>query len=143
MEPDHGMRAVEGSQGGDPLEAEKEALRAVERERLRALVEADMEVADRLHAEDFQLITPSGDALSKQQYLDDVASRWLHYTVFEPDSPIETRISGQTAVIRYRSRIEISSAGKPDAGAFWHTDTYEKRKGHWQAVWSQATRIMR
>jgi hypothetical protein len=24
---------------------------------------------------------------------------------------------------------------------FWHTDIYEKRDGHWQAVWSHATRI--
>lgn len=127
----------------DPFAAEKESLRATERERLRALVEVDMETSERLHSSDFQLITPSGDALSKQQYLDDVASRWLHYTVFEPNSPIDVRISGQMAVIRYRSRIEITSAGSPDAGTFWHTDTYEMREGRWQAVWSQATRIAR
>lgn len=135
MSPDH------DDPQDDSLAAEKEALRAIERARLRALVAADMEVAERLHASDFQLITPSGDTLSKRQYLDDVVTRWLHYTVFEPDSPIAARISGQTAVIRYRSRIEITSAGKPDSGSFWHTDTYEMRDGRWQAVWSQATRI--
>ena len=38
---------------------EADQIRAIEHKRLRALVEADMEVARKLHAEDFQLITPS------------------------------------------------------------------------------------
>jgi len=45
---------------------EVEHLRATERARLRALVEANMDVARPLHADDFQLITPSGVALSKE-----------------------------------------------------------------------------
>src|ERR1035438_4564552 len=40
-------------------------IRNVERLRLRALVEANMENAERLHAPDFQLIKPRGNALSK------------------------------------------------------------------------------
>jgi hypothetical protein len=46
-----------------------EQLRATERERLRALVEGDLEVADLLHACDFALITPSGIVLSKVEYV--------------------------------------------------------------------------
>jgi hypothetical protein len=44
-------------------------LRSAERERLRALVEADVEVAGRLHAEDFQLINPLGGSLTRAEYL--------------------------------------------------------------------------
>ena len=43
---------------------ETETLRATERERLRSLVEADVERARRLHADDFQLVTPAGVVLS-------------------------------------------------------------------------------
>ena len=35
-------------------------MRATERQRLRSLVEADMDAAGALHADDYQLITPPG-----------------------------------------------------------------------------------
>jgi len=121
---------------------EAEVLRATERDRLRALVEVDMDVAHRLHADDFQLITPSGIALSKEQYLGMVASGELDYRVWEPDSLIEVRVYSQVALIRYRSQLEIVDGGhEMGLRHFWHTDTYEQRAGHWQVVWSQATEI--
>jgi hypothetical protein len=41
-------------------------LRAIERERLRSLVDADVATARRLHADDFELINPKGGSLSKE-----------------------------------------------------------------------------
>ena len=38
-------------------QSDHDELRAVERERLRSLVQADMKTADQLHADDFQLVT--------------------------------------------------------------------------------------
>jgi hypothetical protein len=51
------------------VKAEDEAdhLRAIERDRLRSLVGADLATARRLHADDFQLINPRGGTLSKDQ----------------------------------------------------------------------------
>jgi uncharacterized protein DUF4440 len=46
-------------------QAEADLIRAMERERLRALVEANVPRARQLHADDFQLINPLGGALSK------------------------------------------------------------------------------
>jgi hypothetical protein len=43
----------------DSLE-EAEVVRATERARLRALVDKDMEMANQLHADDFELINPGG-----------------------------------------------------------------------------------
>src|SRR5689334_7367734 len=90
--------------------AEADLVRATERERLKALVEANIEVARRLHADDFQLITPTGAALSKNQYLGGIASGELDYLVWEPDS-IEVRLYDHTAIIRYRSQLEIIVGG--------------------------------
>jgi ribosomal-protein-alanine N-acetyltransferase len=64
-------------------------VRAIERERLRSLVEVDLPVARSLHAADFQLITPRGTALTKAEYLDLVTSGLLDYRRFEPTSDIE------------------------------------------------------
>lgn len=121
---------------------EADLIRATERERLRALVEADMEVARQLHADDFQLINPLGQSLSKEQYLGGIASGDLDYLVWEPES-IEVRLYDQAAVIRYQSQLEIVVQGqKVPRQRYWHTDSYEKRNGRWQVVWSQATGIM-
>ena len=126
-----------------PVNAQDEAdlLRATETERLRSLVEADIETARRLHADDFQLINPSGAALSKDQYLGQIASGELDYVLWEPGS-MEVRRYGDATVIRYQAQAQALSGGqRTPLRRFWHTDVYEKRNGRWQAVWSQATLI--
>ena len=129
------------SREADLLAAEA-GLRATERERLRALVAADLEVANRLHADDFQLVNPRGGVLSKEQYLGGIASGYLNYRLWEPDCEIDVRLYGQGAVIRYRSRLHMSVDGAEGMiGQYWHTDAYERRDGRWQVVWSQATAI--
>jgi len=121
---------------------DEEEIRAIERERLRALVAADMDVAGQLHADDFQLVTPSGSTYSKEEYLGRVASGVFNYLIWEPDSPIEVRLYGQAAVIRYRSQLEGIMRGVPmELARYWHMDVYERRDGRWQVVWSQATQI--
>lgn len=130
---------AEGLTGDAP---EADHLRATERERLRALVAADLAVADRLHADDFQLINPGGGVLSKEQYLGGIASGYLNYRVWEPDSDIDVRLYDGVALIRYRSRLHMSLDGAEGAlRHYWHTDAYEQRDGRWQVVWSQATAI--
>jgi ketosteroid isomerase-like protein len=122
-------------------QSKADKLRAIEHERLRALVDADIPTASRLHADDFELIYPQGGTLSKEQYLQRIASGDLNYLEWEPGE-IRVRMYGNSAVIRYKAHLRISvkgSAGRPLA--FWHTDIYEKRKGQWQIVWSHATQI--
>ena len=121
--------------------AEIELLRATERKRLQSLVEANMEVANQLHADDFQLINPLGGALSKEQYLGWIASGEINYLRWEPGE-IAVRQHGELAILRYQAQMEIIVYGqKAPLHRLWHTDAYEKRDGRWQVVWSQATDI--
>ena len=120
---------------------EAELIRDTERARLRALVEGDIETAGRLHATEFQLITPIGMALSRNDYLGAIASGQIKYLAWEP-GPIAVRYHHGHAVIRYRARLEVVFGGHRVApGDYWHTDTYEHRDGQWMVVWSQATAI--
>jgi hypothetical protein len=120
---------------------EAELIRETERARLRALVGGDMETAGRLHAAEFQLITPIGMTLSKNDYLGAIASGQIKYLAWEP-GPIAVRHHQSHAVIRYRARLEVVFGGHRVApGDYWHTDTYEYRDGRWVVVWSQATAI--
>ena len=121
-------------------EDEADALRQLERARLRALVEADVQQARDLHAQQFQLVNPRGETLTKDEYLGGIESGRLDYLLWEPVSDIAVRMHGDAAAIRYRSRLEIVVDGQrvPEA-QYWHTDFYERHAGQWQAVWSQAT----
>lgn len=120
---------------------ETDRIRDVERRRLRALVDADMDVARQLHAPDFQLITPIGDALSKDEYLGAIAAGHLKYLIWEPET-IEVRLYGNAAVIRYQAQLEVIFGGhKVPLSPYWHTDLYEQHEGSWLVVWSQATAI--
>ena len=122
---------------------EEDRIRDIERARLRALVAADMAAATPLHADDFQLITPIGLALSREEYLGAIAAGQIKYRAWEPGD-IAVRLHGSAAVLRYRARLEVIFNGHSVPSAeYWHTDTYEERNGHWMVVWSQATTISR
>jgi hypothetical protein len=117
---------------------------ALEKRRLRALVDADASTLDALHAPEFVLIHPGGGAWTKETYIGGVLSGTIDYRRFEAASAMEVMIDGGLAVLRYRSAIDIHVQGQ-EAGALrcWHTDCYRRADdgAGWRAVWSQATEI--
>jgi len=123
-------------------QSEADQVRKIEHKRLLALVEADINTANLLHSDDFQLINPFGGILTKDEYLEAIASGEVDYLVWEP-GPINVRFYGDAAVICYQAEIKIKVKSLPNApeGRFWHTDLYEKQDGYWKVVWSQATQI--
>ena len=113
-------------------------IEALERRRLHALVTVDMSVAD-LHADDYQLITPAGAALSKEDYFGRIADGRLSYRRFEPRTAIIVRRYAEAAIVRYQCDIDVLVEGEEFSVIAWHTDIYESRATGWQVVWSQAT----
>ena len=112
-------------------------IRALEQARVQSLLQRDMPTAWRLHALDYQLITPSGASWSRERYLGMVEAGTLVYLQWQAGA-MQVRLRGTMAVVRYPATLQL------DAGtAFkcWHTDGYEQTDGQWQAVWSQATAI--
>lgn len=116
-------------------------LEAIERDRLRALVDADVTRAAPFHADDFQLITPAGRSLSKEEYLEAVRSGDIAYALWEAGEMV-VRAHAGVAVIRYPAEIAFTVDGaRTPRERYWHIDLYERRGGRWQVVWSQATRV--
>jgi len=111
----------------------------LERKRLRALLAADIKTAAPMHADDYQLVTPNGSDMTRDDYLGAIASGQLRYRVFEPVSDIAVLGEEPVAVVRYQAKISFDDR----AGLLcWHTDCYQLRDGRWQVVWSQATQIL-
>lgn len=107
---------------------------ALERRRTQALVHRDMPVVEDLHADDYELVSPAGRALSRAEYLGLIAEApfYTDWTL----GPLRARIDEAITVLRYPASLRFPSR---QAMAVWHTDVYELRGGRWQAVWSQAT----
>ena len=117
--------------------------RQLELERTRALVRQDMKRCWALHAANYMLISPPGRTWTREGYLGLIETGTLKYLRWEPED-IEVRISPRMAIVRYRVTFELGSRdGEPSTPfACWHTDSYELNPEGWQAVWSQATRIV-
>ncbi len=115
----------------------EEDIRALERQRVQSLLQRDMPTAWRLHAPDYQLITPSGVSFSRERYLGMIEAGSLVYLQWQADA-MQVRLSGTMAVVRYTATLQLAEG---TAFRCWHTDTYEQTDGQWQAVWSQATAI--
>jgi hypothetical protein len=116
-------------------------IRQIERSRVSALVERNMELAWKLHSAEYQLITPSGTSFTRERYLGNIAAGELIYLQWIPEE-MDVRLSETMAIVRYKATLELD-AGKGQGTPFkcWHTDAYELSDGSWQAVWSQATTI--
>ena len=139
-----GLLATSAGAGpGSPGEPRTAAsVEQVERQRLTALVDVRLDVLQRRHASEFEIVPPPGLPLTRDEYLDLIGSGDLDYLVFEPVSPITVRVHGDAATLWYRSKIDIVAAG---LGRFtheaWHLYLYEHRGGTWQVVREQATAV--
>jgi len=109
---------------------------ALERRRTTALVQRDLPVIEELHAPEYELVTPGGRVFSRAEYVGAIATESF-YSGWE-SSEFRVRIAGTMAVLRYKAKIWFPSGRE---FLVWHIDTYEKRAGRWQAVWSQATEL--
>lgn len=120
---------------------EIEELRDLERKRLAAFVAKEIPVLQSMHADDFHLINPAGQELSRDDYISGIAAGFIEYRSWEPESEIQVRLSVDTAALRYRAAIELAVKGESQPmQRFWQTELYEKIDGRWQVVWSQSTR---
>ncbi len=113
-----------------------DTLRAIERSRIQALVQRDMAALRRLHAPEYQLVTPAGRTFTRERYLAAIEAEPF-YAGWDAGE-MQVRVSAQMAVLRYRALLTFPSGKTVNC---WHTDHYELRDGQWQVVWSQATEI--
>lgn len=130
------------SQGHDPDDqTTTHTLRETEKSRLDALVAANVPVVEQLHADDFQMIPPTGYPLTRETYLDAIANNVIDFRAYEPVSEITVQLHADSAVLQYKSHVEVTAARGMLSHGAWHTCLYEVRDGRWQIVSEQTTAI--
>lgn len=124
----------------DTNEAEP-ALRRLEQELSKAVVDADAAVFDRLLADDFTHTSHSGRFRNKAEWMADLRRAGTKYATFKTDD-MSVRVYGDTAVVTGRSTpTGTNSRGRPIEGKYRYLRVWVQRNDAWQVVAFQGTRI--
>ena len=108
-------------------------LKQLDQERIQAQIGADAVALDRLYAEDFIGIGPSGTVRAKAQVIADFTSGSLRFQSITTDD-VQWRIYGDTAVETGRSTMTGQDREKTVPRDNRFTRVWVKRQGRWQLV---------
>ena len=127
------MNASEPTQSATP---DADFFRDLEVKRTQAIVARDMPAIEKLHAPEYELISPPGRVMSRERYLSLIAAEPF-YTKWEHGS-MRVQTSVGMAAVRYQAKLTFPSGSIVEC---WHTDIYQLQADSWVAVWSQATKL--
>jgi ketosteroid isomerase-like protein len=119
-----------------------EEIRKVDRERIQAQIHADSVALDRIYAEDFIGIGPSGTVRTKKDVLSDFASGSLRFQSITTDD-VRIRVYGNAAVETGLSTMKGQDADKvvPEENRF--TRVWIKQGGRWRLVANHYSKLVK
>src|ERR1051325_3829760 len=122
-------------QGGirDHKKMVEQVIRKLDNERIQAQIHADAAALDRIYADDFVGIGPSGIVRTKPQVISDFTSGDLRFTSITTDD-VQVRVYGNTAVEIGRSTMDGHDKGKAVPRDNRFTRVWVKQQGRWQLV---------
>ena len=105
-----------------------------------ALRNNDAAALDRIYADDFIFVGDTGITMTKAERIAAFKSGELKYESVSLDVK-SVRLFGDTAVGISHFTVKIAPGGKFSGGKFITTSTFIKKKGRWQQIAAQSTRI--
>ena len=123
--------------GGSKAESE---IRQLENRRIQAMLKVDTEALNRLLADDLTYTHSSGQVDTKSQLIDSLKSGERKYLMIEPQD-VKVRLYGAAAIVTGRAKLKTVSKGQESNFQVQFTDVYAKRKGRWQMVAWQSSRL--
>ena len=127
--------------GEQDLSTTRNQIRSLEQRLRHDVVIADAADLDRLLGSEFAAVTPDGACVTRENYLDALATGVLDFRALKFVSPIGVRTDGQQAVVTFSSRLDVSAGKTHLRHEARHTEVWEKIHDRWQVVWSQTTAI--
>ena len=128
------------------LSKDERAIRDIEQTYRDAVLRQDVTALDRILADDFVATSSRGEIRNKAQEVADIKpaqpSPDFVTEGFDLDD-IKVRVFDNTAVVTGRSVLKVKYKGQSNTATFRYTRVYVKRKGGWQAVAQQLTRLPR
>ena len=116
--------------GGSSVE---QAIRQLDHERIQAQISADAVALDRIYAEDFVGVGPSGTVRTKPQVISDFTSGDLKFQSITTDE-VQVRVYENTAVETGLSTMVGQDKGKAVPRDTRFTRVWVKQEGRWRLV---------
>ena len=117
-----------------------EQVKKVDRQWADATLRRDAKSLDRILAEDLKYVHGNASVQNKQQFLAALSSGDMVYHSINFED-VDVRVFGNTAVVMSSPRISVLIDGKDQKFQVRFLRVYVKRKGLWQMLAHQATRI--
>jgi len=111
----------------------EQVIRRLDDERIQAQVHADATALDRIYADDFVGVGPSGTVRSKPQVIADFTSGDLKFQSITTDE-VQVRVYGNTAVETGLSTMTGQDKGKDVPRDTRFTRVWVKQRGRWRLV---------
>jgi len=132
--------AIAYSQTDSPRLAERQ-VKNLEDQWCKAWIAADPVALDRIHADDYVAVNNIGALSPKSSVIADVRGGLFRYESME-HRDLSFRVYGDTVVV-VGVTVNKGRRGERDvSGTFRYTRVWVKRRGIWQVVLSQYTRII-
>jgi hypothetical protein len=120
---------------------EVEAVKAMELRRFAVTTAGDYDTLETLLGDDLTYAHSSGVLDSKPQFMESLRSGRVRYQSIEP-ADLQIRILGTTAVIHGKAKVSLLiNKAETKTLDLRFTDVWVKRKGRWQMVAWQSTRL--
>src|SRR5207248_7601935 len=127
-----GVAQKERANGSHQTSVE-EVIKKLDNERIQAQIHADATALDRIYADDFIGVGPSGRVRTKPQVISDFTSGDLKFQSITTDE-IRVRVYGNTAVETGRSTMNGEDKGKTVPRDNRFTRVWVKQQGRWRLV---------
>jgi len=111
----------------------EQIIRQLDNERIQAQISADAVALDRIYADDFIGVGPSGTVRTKAQVISDFTSGDLKFQSITTDE-IQVRVYENTAVQTGLSTMVGQDKGKAVPRDTRFTRVWIKQQGHWRLV---------
>jgi uncharacterized protein (TIGR02246 family) len=111
----------------------EQAIRRLDNERIQAQVHADANALDRIYADDFIGVGPSGTVRTKPQVISDFTSGDLKFQSITSEE-VQVRVYANTAVETGRSTMTGQDKGKEVPRDTRFTRVWIKQRGRWKLV---------
>src|SRR6266481_7433616 len=123
----------EQSSSRDQRSSVEQAIRQLDRERIQAQIGADAVALERIYADDFIGVGPSGTARTKPQVISDFTSGDLRFQSITTDD-VRVRVYGNAAVETGRSTMNGQDKGNAVPHDTRFTRVWIKQHGRWRLV---------
>jgi len=133
------VRAMMAQHPAGALVAERE-IRLAEKARFEAMIRADLPALDTLLGSDLSYTHTDGDRQTRSQFVAMLRSNELAYLSAQPESVV-VRVYGTTVLADGRAHMRVRSGGKEIAFTIRFLEAYVHRRGRWELVAWQSTRI--